>query len=123
MWLGSIEIGSLGLLNTLPLDHKSGSPESQLGLLPDIKKPPLDHGGGRGTLRWERAPAISLQRNLAVLDDRQWRVVVVYAVWRLRFWVAHIPRPFHVAGGRARRYQPVVAGPVLVGHRLRVLLL
>src|SRR5215216_2362106 len=39
--LGSIEIGSLGSVNTLPFDHKSGSPESQLGLLPDINKPPL----------------------------------------------------------------------------------
>ena len=29
------------LLNTLPFDHKSGSPESRLGLLPDINKPPL----------------------------------------------------------------------------------
>jgi hypothetical protein len=37
--LGSIEIGSLGPLNTLPFDHKSGSPESQLDLLPDINKP------------------------------------------------------------------------------------
>jgi hypothetical protein len=39
--LGSIEIGSLGSSNTLPFDHKSGSPDSQLGLLPDINKPPL----------------------------------------------------------------------------------
>jgi hypothetical protein len=39
--LGSIEIGSLGLISTLPLDHKSGSPESQLGFLPDINKPPF----------------------------------------------------------------------------------
>ena len=39
--LGSIEIGSLGPINTLPFDHKSGSPESLLGLLPDINKPPL----------------------------------------------------------------------------------
>src|SRR5215208_3021163 len=38
--LGSIEIGSLGSMNTLPLDHKSGS-QSQLGLLPDINKPPI----------------------------------------------------------------------------------
>src|SRR5829696_6043120 len=39
--LGSIEIGSLGPINPLSLDHKSGSPESQLGHLPDINKPPL----------------------------------------------------------------------------------
>ena len=39
--LGSIEIGSLGSSNTLPFDHKSGSRESQLGLLPDISKPPI----------------------------------------------------------------------------------
>jgi len=32
--LGSTEIGSLGPINTLPLDHKSGSPESLLGLHP-----------------------------------------------------------------------------------------
>src|SRR5829696_6639995 len=39
--LGSIEIGSLCPINTLPFDHKSGSPESQSDLLPDINKPPL----------------------------------------------------------------------------------
>jgi len=39
--LGSIEKGSLGPINTLLLDHKSGSPQSQLGLLPDINKLPL----------------------------------------------------------------------------------
>ena len=39
--LGSIEIGSLSSINTLPLDHKSGPPESQLGLLPDVNKPPI----------------------------------------------------------------------------------
>ena len=38
--LGSIEIGSLGPIGTLPLDHKAGFPESQFGLLPDINKPP-----------------------------------------------------------------------------------
>jgi len=32
----------LSLLNTLPFDHKSGSPESLLGLLPDINKPPIE---------------------------------------------------------------------------------
>jgi hypothetical protein len=40
--LGSIEIGSLDPINTLPFDHKSGSPESQLRLLPDINKPPIE---------------------------------------------------------------------------------
>src|SRR5215216_7226330 len=40
--LGSIEIGSLGPINTLPFDHKSGSPESLVSLLPDINKPPID---------------------------------------------------------------------------------
>jgi len=39
--LGSIEIGSLGPINTLPFDHTSVCPESLLGLLPDINKPPL----------------------------------------------------------------------------------
>src|SRR5215217_8168157 len=39
--LGSIQIGSLGLINTLPFDHESGSPESLLGLRPDINKPPI----------------------------------------------------------------------------------
>src|SRR5215213_6271312 len=39
--LGSIEIGSLGPINTLPFDHKSGSPESLVSLLPDINKPPI----------------------------------------------------------------------------------
>ena len=39
--LGSIEIGSLGPINTLPFDHKSGSPESLVSLLPDINKPPV----------------------------------------------------------------------------------
>ena len=39
--LGSIEIGSLGPISTLPLDHKAGFPESQFGLLPDINKPPM----------------------------------------------------------------------------------
>src|SRR5215208_3576602 len=39
--LGSIEMGAFGPIGTLPLDHKSGSPESQPGLLPDINKPPL----------------------------------------------------------------------------------
>ena len=28
-------------VNTLPFDHKSGSPESLFGLLPDINKPPV----------------------------------------------------------------------------------
>ena len=42
MGLGSIEIGSLGPLKTLPLDHTSGSPESLLGLLPYINKLPLE---------------------------------------------------------------------------------
>src|SRR5215217_4350428 len=41
--LGSIQIGSLGLINTLPFDHESGSPESLLGLRPDINKPPIKH--------------------------------------------------------------------------------
>src|SRR5215216_6355273 len=40
--LGSIQIGSLGLINTLPFDHESGSPESLLGLRPDINKPPVE---------------------------------------------------------------------------------
>ena len=39
--LGSIEIGSLGPINMLPFDPKFGFPESRLGLLPDINKPPL----------------------------------------------------------------------------------
>jgi hypothetical protein len=39
--LGSIEIGALGPINTLSFDHGSGSPESQLALLPDINKPPV----------------------------------------------------------------------------------
>ena len=39
--LGSIEVGSLGPINTLPFDHKSGSPDSQSDLLPDINKPPI----------------------------------------------------------------------------------
>jgi hypothetical protein len=39
--LGSIEEDAFGPINTLPLDHKSGSPESQFGPLPDINKPPL----------------------------------------------------------------------------------
>ena len=38
--LGSIEIGSFGPMYTLPLDHKSGSPEPQQDFLPDINKPP-----------------------------------------------------------------------------------
>jgi hypothetical protein len=42
MGLGSIEIGSLDPINTLPFDHKSGTPDSQLRLLPDINKPPVD---------------------------------------------------------------------------------
>src|SRR5215217_8873730 len=42
--LGSIQIGSLGLINTLPFDHESGSPESLLGLRPDINKPPVGRG-------------------------------------------------------------------------------
>jgi hypothetical protein len=41
--LGSIVVGSLDPINTLPLDHNSDSPESQSGLLPDINKPPLEH--------------------------------------------------------------------------------
>ena len=39
--LGAIDIGSLGPINTLSLDHKSGSPESYLGHLPDINKLPV----------------------------------------------------------------------------------
>jgi hypothetical protein len=39
--LGSIGIGAAGSINTLQFEHKSGSPESQLGLLPDFNKPPL----------------------------------------------------------------------------------
>jgi hypothetical protein len=50
--LGSIEIGSLNLLNTLPFDHKSGSPESLLGLLPDINKPPIEGGSGQPCRIW-----------------------------------------------------------------------
>jgi hypothetical protein len=34
-------MGALGPINTLSFDHGSGSPESQLALLPDINKPPL----------------------------------------------------------------------------------
>jgi hypothetical protein len=40
--LGSIEIGSLGPINMLPFDPKFGFPESRLGLLPDINKPPVE---------------------------------------------------------------------------------
>ena len=40
--LGSIEISSLGPINTLPLDHKPSSPESQSDLLPDINKLPVE---------------------------------------------------------------------------------
>src|SRR5215211_3970942 len=43
--LGSIEMGAFGPIGTLPLDQKSGSPESQPGLLPDIYKPPLRRVG------------------------------------------------------------------------------
>jgi hypothetical protein len=39
--LGSIELGLLGSVNTLPFDYKSGSPESQSSLLPDINKLPI----------------------------------------------------------------------------------
>jgi hypothetical protein len=39
--LGSIEIGFLRPIITLPLDRKSGSPESHASLFPDINKPPL----------------------------------------------------------------------------------
>jgi hypothetical protein len=39
--LGSIEIGSFRSINTLPLDHKSGSPEWLLDLLPDINISPI----------------------------------------------------------------------------------
>src|SRR5829696_6422505 len=39
--LGSIEIGVLGPINALSFDYRSGSPESQLALLPDINKPPV----------------------------------------------------------------------------------
>src|SRR5215212_10943636 len=46
--LGSIEIGSLGPINTLPFDHKSGSPESLVSLLPDINKPPVEQRGAAG---------------------------------------------------------------------------
>src|SRR5215211_2406508 len=56
--LGSIEIGSLDLLNTLPFDYKLGSPEPQLGLLPDINKPPL----------WQYA--VILQRVASILTCR-----------------------------------------------------
>jgi len=45
--LGSIEIGALGPINTLSFDHGSGSPESQLALLPDINKPPLEFPAAR----------------------------------------------------------------------------
>ena len=38
---GSIEIGSLGPINTLPFDQKSSFPESHLSLLTDINKPPI----------------------------------------------------------------------------------
>jgi len=38
-------MGAFGPIRTLPLDHKSGSPESQPGLLPDINKPPLRRVG------------------------------------------------------------------------------
>jgi hypothetical protein len=40
-------MGALGPIDTLPFDHKSGSPKSQSGLLPDIDKPPLDPGPKR----------------------------------------------------------------------------
>jgi hypothetical protein len=43
----------------------------------------------------------TIARDFAVRDYRQRCVVMVYAVWRLRFRGAHICRPFHVAGGRA----------------------
>jgi hypothetical protein len=39
--LGAIERGALDPINMLLLDPKTGSPESYLGLLPDINKPPL----------------------------------------------------------------------------------
>jgi hypothetical protein len=41
--LGSIEIGALGSVNTLPSDHKSVTPESPSRLLTDINKPLLEH--------------------------------------------------------------------------------
>jgi hypothetical protein len=34
-------MSALSPINTLPFDHRSGSPEWQLTLLPDINKPPL----------------------------------------------------------------------------------
>src|SRR5215203_6408888 len=41
MWIRIERNSSLGPINTHPFDHKSGSPESLLGLLPDINKPPI----------------------------------------------------------------------------------
>jgi hypothetical protein len=57
--LGSIEIGSLGPISTLPLDHKAGFPESQFGLLPDINKPPLYRVrvDGNASARWPTSSA------------------------------------------------------------------
>jgi hypothetical protein len=52
--LGSIEIGSLGPINTLPFDHKSGSPESLVSLLPDINKPPLGRPKSKERVRARR---------------------------------------------------------------------
>jgi hypothetical protein len=60
--LGSIEIGALGSVNTLPFDHKSVSPESQSDLLPDINKPPRIHlprrsaNRGKGKGRYSQQP-------------------------------------------------------------------
>jgi hypothetical protein len=39
---------ALGPINTLPTDHKSGSPDSQAGLLPDINKPPMSGRNDNG---------------------------------------------------------------------------
>jgi hypothetical protein len=52
MWAGIDRNRLPQPLNTLPFDHKSGSPESLLGLLPDINKPPIEGGSGQPCRTW-----------------------------------------------------------------------
>jgi hypothetical protein len=84
--LGSMEMDALGSINTLPFDHKLGSPESQSDLLPDINKPPV----GRLAQRFVHAVGgVAYHRGLPVgvavegwLDDGVPREVI--GVLRMR---------------------------------------
>src|SRR6185295_9227583 len=73
-----------------------------------------DVDGADLSQRWKRfATIFNVTQHAAVrLDEGETAIVMLDALRRLRFWTTAVFRPLDLAGGSARRNQPVIAGVI-----------